>query len=172
MNSRSSLKSAGLRKQSMSKNRSSSSDSDRSRKSFKRSSSSSNDDSFLSDSSNSGYSQTSIRKKGSLPFMRSRESLRSSKRSLSNVRRSSSRSRSSSRDFSSSESLNLSKANSLKNLEAEYEPIASNLNFNIYQALFSIKSSNLRIYTLTKEYQVINPIIKSPLLFPLINVFA
>lgn len=161
MNSRSSLKSAGLRKQSMSKNRPSSSDSDRSRKSFRRSSSSSsNDDSFLSDSSNSGYSQTSIRKKGSLPFMRSRESLRSSKRSTSNVRRSSSRSRSSSRDFSSSESLtNLSKANSLKNLEAEYEPIASNLNFNIYQALFSIKSSNLRIYTLTKEYQVINPII-------------
>lgn len=61
---------------------------------------------------------------------------------------------SSTESLRSVKSQQLSKANSLVNLEAEYEPIATNLPFNVYQALFSIKTSNLNIYTLKKEFQV------------------
>jgi hypothetical protein len=60
----------------------------------------------------------------------------------------------------SSESLvsnrsNLSRAQSLRNLEIEYEPnIGKNLPLNVYQTLFSIKSSNICVYAFKKEYQV------------------
>lgn len=86
--------------------------------------------------------------------------LRRSSSSLNSRRTTSSLSKNDDDDFSSSSSLNsartnLSKAHSLKNLEIEYEPvIASNLSFNVYQALFSIKASNINIYNLKKEYQV------------------
>lgn len=114
-------------------------------------------DSFHSDSGSSSSLSTSEFSGLENEYSSSRRSLkkRNSVSKSPRDKRSLSRSSSVHSSDSSLESVqNLSRANSLKNLEAEYEPIASNLPFNVYQTLFSIKSSNLKIYTLIKEFQV------------------
>lgn len=66
-------------------------------------------------------------------------------------------------DSSSQESLasalsGTSRANSIKILEEEYSPIGTNLPYNVYQTLFSIKDSMINIYNLESNFQVISEI--------------
>ena len=53
-------------------------------------------------------------------------------------------------------SSNLSRTNSLRYLEEEYEPacVDNNLPFNVYQTLFSIKTSMVNVYKLKKQHEV------------------
>lgn len=129
------------------KNRNFSSSSDSSETEISRSSlsSSHSSSSYASRSSilKSEKSHPKLKKSKSTDSARSRES-RSSRASFSSLS-----------DVSSHGSqTKLSRTDSYKNLEAEYQPVSSNLPLNVYQALFSIKNSNLKIYTLTKEFHV------------------
>jgi hypothetical protein len=51
---------------------------------------------------------------------------------------------------------NLSRAQSLRYLEEEYDPptVDTNLPFNIYQTLFSIKTSMVNVYNLKNKHRV------------------
>ena len=53
---------------------------------------------------------------------------------------------------------NLSRAQSLRYLEEEYEPptVDTNLPYNIYQTLFSIKTSMVNVYNLRNKHRVNN----------------
>jgi hypothetical protein len=57
--------------------------------------------------------------------------------------------------YDSNASYSSSRANSLRNLQEEYSPIDSNMPFNLYQTLLSIKESMVKVYTLKKTFQVI-----------------
>lgn len=56
--------------------------------------------------------------------------------------------------FISDQSGNLSRANSFKNLEEEYTPLSTNLPFNVYQILLSVKESMIDFYKTKKLFQV------------------
>jgi hypothetical protein len=58
--------------------------------------------------------------------------------------------------FDSKASYSSSRANSLKNLQDDYQPVGKDLPFNVYQILLSIKNSMVHVYKLKKIYQVLN----------------
>jgi hypothetical protein len=67
--------------------------------------------------------------------------------------------------FDSNASYSSSRANSLRNLQDDYQPVGKNLPLNVYQILLSIKNSMVNVYKLRRTYQVNATFILTKLIF-------